>query len=74
ERARDSLLGGRTPRRRPGYGFTGGHFHHNWGNDDYRKLMLNAIVWCAKAEVPPDGVNSTVTDADLKANLDKKGR
>ena len=36
--------------------------------------MLNAIVWCAKAEVPPDGVNSTVTDADLKANLDKKGR
>jgi len=57
-----------------GYGFTGGHFHHNWGNDDYRKLMLNAIVWCAKAEVPPDGVNSTVTDADLKANLDKKGR
>jgi type 1 glutamine amidotransferase len=57
-----------------GYGFTGGHYHKNWGNDDYRKLMLNAILWTAKAEVPPDGVNSTVTEADLKANLDPKGR
>jgi type 1 glutamine amidotransferase len=57
-----------------GYGFTGGHYHKNWGNDDYRKLMLNAILWTAKAEVPPDGVNSTVTPEDLKANLDKKGR
>ena len=55
-----------------GYGFTGGHYHHNWGNDDYRKLMLNAILWVAKAEVPADGVESTVTPEDLKANLDKK--
>lgn len=55
-----------------GYGFTGGHYHRNWGNDDYRKLMLNAILWVAKAEVPPDGVNSSVTAEDLKANLDKK--
>ncbi len=57
-----------------GYGFTGGHYHKNWGNDDYRKLMLNAILWVAKADVPADGVNSTVTPEDLKANLDKKGR
>jgi type 1 glutamine amidotransferase len=55
-----------------GYGFTGGHYHTNWANDDYRKLMLNAILWTAKAEVPPDGVSSTVTPEDLKANLDKK--
>ncbi len=55
-----------------GYGFTGGHYHRNWGNDDYRKLMLNAILWVAKAEVPADGVESTVTPEDLKANLDKK--
>jgi hypothetical protein len=55
-----------------GYGFTGGHYHRNWGNDDYRKLMLNAILWVAKADVPADGVNSAVTPEDLKANLDKK--
>jgi len=28
-----------------GFGFTGGHFHHNWQNDQQRNLLLNAIVW-----------------------------
>ena len=55
-----------------GFGFTGGHFHKGWGNDDQRKLVLNAILWTAKAEVPADGVPSTVTPADLEANLDRK--
>jgi len=55
-----------------GFGFTGGHFHKGWGNDDQRKLVLNAILWTAKAEVPASGVNSKVTEADLQANLDPK--
>ena len=55
-----------------GFGFTGGHFHRGWGNDDQRKLVLNAILWTAKAEVPADGVASTVTAEELAANLDKK--
>jgi type 1 glutamine amidotransferase len=55
-----------------GFGFTGGHYHHNWGNDNVRKLVLNAILWLAKVDVPPNGVESTVTEADLAANLDKK--
>ena len=55
-----------------GFGFTGGHFHDNWGNDDYRKVVLNAIVWTAGAEVPATGVVATVTPADLNANLDPK--
>ncbi|NNM29594.1 MAG: DUF1080 domain-containing protein, partial [Akkermansiaceae bacterium] len=41
-----------------GFGFTGGHFHKNWGHDDFRKLVLNAITWIAKAEVPENGVPS----------------
>src|SRR5262249_36817890 len=28
-----------------GFGFTGGHFHRNWANDNFRKLVLNAILW-----------------------------
>jgi type 1 glutamine amidotransferase len=56
-----------------GFGFTGAHFHKNWGNDDFRKLVLNAIVWIAKVEVPPDGVPSTVTTKELEQNLDPKG-
>jgi len=55
-----------------GFGFTGGHYHDNWGNDQFRKTVLNALVWVAKAEVPKDGVASTVSPADLDANLDPK--
>jgi hypothetical protein len=55
-----------------GFGFTGGHYHHNWGDDNLRKLVLNGILWVAKVDMPPNGVESTVTEADLKENLDKK--
>ena len=55
-----------------GFGFTGGHFHRGWGNDNQRKLVLNAILWTAKAEVPTQGVESQVTEAELSANLDPK--
>tara|TARA_R110002073_G_scaffold49466_2_gene132001 strand:+ start:871 stop:1881 length:1011 start_codon:yes stop_codon:yes gene_type:complete len=57
-----------------GLGFTGGHFHDNWGNDDFRKVVLNGLLWVAKHDVPEGGVESTVTQADLDANLDKKNR
>lgn len=54
-----------------GFGFTGGHFHWNWGNDDYRRLMLNAIVWTAKIDVPEKGVAiEKVNLAKLKENQD----
>lgn len=55
-----------------GFGFTGGHFHKGWANDDQRKLVLNAILWTAKGKVPADGVASIVTEDDMKANLDLK--
>jgi putative membrane-bound dehydrogenase-like protein len=55
-----------------GFGFTGGHFHNGWGNNDQRKLVLNAIAWTAKVEVPAQGVESNVTEEDLAANLDPK--
>jgi putative membrane-bound dehydrogenase-like protein len=57
-----------------GFGFTGGHTHKNWGDDNQRKVVLNALLWIAKAEVPANGVESKVGDEDLKKNLDPKGR
>jgi type 1 glutamine amidotransferase len=57
-----------------GYGFTGGHFHRNWGDDNFRKLFLNAMLWVARAEVPAEGVASQVSPEDLKENLDPKGK
>ncbi len=56
-----------------GFGFTGGHFHKNWQNDDQRRVVLNAILWIARVEVPAGGIKSaTPTDEEMKANLDQK--
>jgi len=54
-----------------GIGFTGGHFHHNWAVEGFRKMVLNGIVWIARSEVPKEGVVSAkVTDKHLNENLD----
>jgi len=55
-----------------GFGFTGGHFHLNWGDDNFRKVVLNALLWLAKVEVPKNGVQSTVHENELYENLDPK--
>jgi len=57
-----------------GFGCTGAHFHANWSNDDFRTLMLNALVWTAGLEVPSGGFAAGVTETDLTANLDPKGK
>jgi type 1 glutamine amidotransferase/glucose/arabinose dehydrogenase len=45
-----------------GFGFTGGHFYANWWLPEFRRLVLNAIAWTAKLEVPDGGVASTLED------------
>ncbi len=55
-----------------GVGFTGGHFHLNLGNESFRKVVLNALVWAAKGKVPAKGVSVNVTPAELRENLDPK--
>ena len=53
-----------------GFGFTGMHVHWNWAHDDFRKVILNALVWIAGADVPPEGVPSdTPTLEELEALL-----
>lgn len=54
-----------------GFGFTGAHFHENWASLDARRLVLNAIAWIAKVDVPKTGVPSKeVTMKDLLRNQD----
>jgi hypothetical protein len=55
-----------------GFGFTGAHYHKNWGNDNFRKVVLNGILWIAHVDVPANGVESRVSDEDLRQNLDVK--
>jgi len=54
-----------------GFGFTGGHYHENWGEPEFRQVVLNALVWLAGATVPADGMPSRDPSAlDLKLNQD----
>ncbi|MHC4699702.1 MAG: family 16 glycoside hydrolase [Planctomycetota bacterium] len=54
-----------------GFGFTGGHWHWSWASNDFRKLVLNALVWISGVDVPAGGVASkTPTIEELEANQD----
>lgn len=55
-----------------GFGWTGGHYHTNWADENFRKVVLNGLVWLCKLEVPEHGVASQVTADELKLNLDPK--
>ena len=53
-----------------GFGCTGGHSHWVYAHNGFRKLMLNALCWIAKVEVPPAGVPTTTpTVEQMEANL-----
>ena len=39
------------------FGFTGGHYHWNWGREDILRLVCNAILWTAHGEIPRDGLS-----------------
>ncbi|MEE2936749.1 MAG: ThuA domain-containing protein, partial [Planctomycetota bacterium] len=41
------------------FGFTGGHYHWNWGNKDQLRVMTNAIRWTAGDEITPEGSKLT---------------
>lgn len=53
-----------------GFGFTGGHFHALWMNDDYRTLVVNAIAWTAGVVIPENGVTGKITTAPVHPGID----
>lgn len=53
-----------------GFGFTGGHYHHLWSHKDFRKLILNSIVWTAGLDIPENGVTSEVAAKPAHASID----
>lgn len=53
------------------FGFTGGHWHWNWGHPMFRRQVLNAIAWTAGADIPEGGIPAgNVTFEDLLENQD----
>ena len=56
-----------------GFGFTGAHNHESWQDNNFRKVVLNAILWTAHVEVPDDGCPSpSISDSRIKQNIDQR--
>ncbi len=54
-----------------GFGFTGAHNHESWQDDNFRRVVLNAILWTAKVEVPNAGCPSPTPDKiQIQKNID----
>ena len=56
---RPNSKGGRS------FGTTLGHFHDNFAIDDFRRAIVNGILWTAHVETPKTGADVTVTEAKL---------
>ena len=55
-----------------GFGFTGGHWHVNWGQPSFRTFVLNGIAWTARIDIPAEGIASKpMTLEDYEANNDE---
>ncbi len=48
-----------------GFGFDGGHFNQNWGNESFRRMVVNCLLWTAKANVPAKGAKVDIVPEDL---------
>ena len=54
------------------FGFTGAHFHRNFGDENFRRLVVNSLMWVAKVPVPEGGADVAIEEKDLVSNLDDK--
>jgi hypothetical protein len=57
-----------------GFGFTGYHKHANLADDNFRTLLLNAVAWVSKLEVPAKGVHSKTLSRDELEGLIDDGK
>lgn len=48
------------------FGFVAGHFHDNFGEEPFRRTIVNGILWTAKREVPQGGAPCNIEPADLE--------
>lgn len=43
------------------FGFSGLHYHENWKLTEYRRLILQGVLWTLKQEIPESGMPVDVT-------------
>lgn len=47
------------------FGFSGLHFHRNWQETAYRRMVTQGILWTLKLPIPEAGVNVDIAECDL---------
>lgn len=47
------------------FGFTGLHFHENWSQESYRRLMTQGLLWTIRQEIPNGGLDVSIEKSDL---------
>jgi hypothetical protein len=54
------------------FAYLGGHFHANFGEEQFRKPLVNGILWTAKIEVPAEGAPCAITAKDMELPPDTR--
>jgi type 1 glutamine amidotransferase len=47
------------------FGFSGLHYHENWKLPEYRRLVLQGVLWTLKRDIPKAGISVDVHPEDL---------
>lgn len=47
------------------FGFSGLHFHENWKRLEYRRLILQGVLWTLKESIPESGVEVDLVEGDF---------
>jgi type 1 glutamine amidotransferase len=48
------------------FGLSGLHFHDNWARPEYRRFVVQGILWTLKKPIPEKGFPVEIDDKDLK--------
>jgi type 1 glutamine amidotransferase len=50
------------------FGFVGLHFHANWQLPEYRRFLVQGVLWSLKLPIPATGVNVDIDSKKLELN------
>lgn len=48
------------------FGFSGCHFHENWGRAEYQRFLSQGVLWTLRLTPPSDGFPANISPEDLR--------
>ena len=54
------------------FGFTGLHFHKNWERIEYRRLVVQGILWTLNESIPTEGLALDLTEREIELLDDER--